>query len=348
MISYRDLDSSVWQQNLCTFCGACAAVCPGKITLERERMVWNVERCITDSGIPCGACYHACARVDPPEISSAFHHPSIGWFSGIYAARGTPEPYTQSGGAATSILTAALSEGLIDGVLTVGVDRLTWEGVPVIAATIEEIRLAAGSRYSHTPVLSTLDRGVKHGFRNLAVVGTPCVISSVRRIMNSELDLLQGYRRCIRFTIGVFCTGVFLPDFIRLKNLGQIRKMEVTGDGLRLIRRDGGIEERPLSAEFMPGCAKCEDFTAECADISAGNIGSPDGYTTLITRTETGSDITAIAIDSGFIKIDREVNVSALHAASTRKKRAEGAGSLNMDLPEEMALDCYMDAEVSG
>jgi len=348
MISYRDLDESVWQQNLCTFCGACAAVCPGKITFEREGMRWNVERCITDSGIPCGACYHACARVEPPEISSAFHHRSIGWFSGIYAARGTPEPYTQSGGAVTSILTAALSEGLIDGVLTAGVDRLTWDGVPVIATTAEEIRLAAGSRYSHTPVLSTLDRGVKQGFRNLAVVGTPCVISSVRRIMNSELDLLQGYRRCIRFTIGVFCTGVFPPDFIRLKNPGQVRKMEVTRDGLRLIRRDGGIEDRPLSAEFMPGCAKCEDFTAECADISVGNIGSPDGYTTLITRTETGSDITAIAIDSGFIKICREVDVSAIHAASARKKGVEGADVVKMNLPEEMALDGYMDAEVSG
>jgi coenzyme F420 hydrogenase subunit beta len=100
----------------------------------------------------------------------------------------------------------------------------------------------------------------------------------------------------------------------------------------------------------MPGCAKCEDFTAECADISAGNIGSPDGYTTLITRTETGSDITAIAIDSGFIKIGREVDVSAIHAASARKKRLEGAGAdvVKMNLPEEMALDGYLDAEVSG
>lgn len=341
MISYRDLDSSVWQQNLCTFCGACAAVCPGKITLKDLK--WEVARCITDSGIPCGACYHACARVEPPEIGSTFHHPSLGGFNGIYAARGTPEPYMQSGGAVTSILTAALSEGLIDGVLTVGRDRLTGEGVPLIAATAEEIRLAAGSRYSYAPVLSTLDRAVKQGFRNLAVVGTPCVIRSVRRIMNSELDLLRGYRRSIRFTIGVFCTGIF--QSLQLKNPGQIRRMEITGDGLELLRRDGRVEKLPLNAEFMPGCDQCEDFTAECADISAGNIGTHAGYTTLVTRTEVGSDIVATAIDLGFIKIDRGVDVSALSAASARKKHAE---VVEMDLPEEMALDGYMDAEVSG
>jgi coenzyme F420 hydrogenase subunit beta len=35
-------------------------------------------------------------------------------------------------------------------------------------------------------------------------------------------------------------------------------------------------------------CKYCIDYTAELADISVGAIGSPDGWNTVIVRTEVG------------------------------------------------------------
>jgi coenzyme F420 hydrogenase subunit beta len=35
----------------------------------------------------------------------------------------------------------------------------------------------------------------------------------------------------------------------------------------------------------------CRDFDAELADVSIGSVGSPNGYSTVIIRTEKGEEI---------------------------------------------------------
>ena len=61
----------------------------------------------------------------------------------------------------------------------------------------------------------------------------------------------------------------------------------------RLIANQGGeaVHRVRLSKvkQLVRGCFhSCGDFTAELSDISAGNVGSLDGWSTVILRTEVG------------------------------------------------------------
>jgi coenzyme F420 hydrogenase subunit beta len=56
---------------------------------------------------------------------------------------------------------------------------------------------------------------------------------------------------------------------------------------------------------MRPACNACSDFSNIYADISFGGLGSPDKYTTVITRTEKGREIFSKVIDAGIInKLD--------------------------------------------
>jgi coenzyme F420 hydrogenase subunit beta len=57
-------------------------------------------------------------------------------------------------------------------------------------------------------------------------------------------------------------------------------------------------------------CKQCEDFTAEYADISVGGVGCPDGYSTVIARTEKGLDLLRNAEKAGYLEM-RELKPDA-------------------------------------
>ena len=67
------------------------------------------------------------------------------------------------------------------------------------------------------------------------------------------------------------------------------------------------------------GCAYCNDFAGRIADVSVGSVGSGDGYSTVIVRSDTGKRLLE---NADFIKGD--VNKEAvLKLASLKKKRAD-------------------------
>jgi coenzyme F420 hydrogenase subunit beta len=41
-------------------------------------------------------------------------------------------------------------------------------------------------------------------------------------------------------------------------------------------------------------CTYCTDFTSRLADISVGSVGSPDGFSTIITRSKKGEALFAL------------------------------------------------------
>ncbi len=321
MDSYKNLEESVWEQGICTRCGACVAVCPTKTLVFNDSSPVYQGNCkVAVENIPCGACYNSCGRI------ATFKEEKI---LKVYSAKSNLElPYAQSGGAITSLLVSAIESNLIDGALIMDVDRYSQQPLPKLGVNREQIIQACGSRYSWGNVLTMLGEAVKSGYNKLAIVGTPCVIESVSRIRSSKLDVLSCYGECIRFTIGVFCSGIFrnLEACVcrELKiNPWQIRKVEIK-EGKVYAYLNTGIKEIPFKKvknDMLPNCLRCTDFASICADISAGNIGSREGYTTLIIRSNAGSALVSNAVERGNLTLSDDVDLSAVEEASLKKKR---------------------------
>jgi coenzyme F420 hydrogenase subunit beta len=82
----------------------------------------------------------------------------------------------------------------------------------------------------------------------------------------------------------------------------------------------------------------CPDFANEFADISAGGLGSPDGYTTVVVRTSLGQELYNGALQDGAIEefqfaSDEEASlhrtqIIAKASAFTRRKRERARAKL--------------------
>jgi coenzyme F420-reducing hydrogenase beta subunit len=68
----------------------------------------------------------------------------------------------------------------------------------------------------------------------------------------------------------------------------QIKKGKfiVTIDG-----KENSISVKDLSEAVENGCLCCPDFTAVYADISVGSVGSADGYSTVVVRSDVGEKL---------------------------------------------------------
>jgi len=55
------------------------------------------------------------------------------------------------------------------------------------------------------------------------------------------------------------------------------------------------VDVSAFDAAGLDGCTECADFTGKAADISAGNVASPDDATTLVVRSERGEEAIATA-----------------------------------------------------
>ncbi len=74
-----------------------------------------------------------------------------------------------------------------------------------------------------------------------------------------------------------------------------------------------------LEDTIRPGCHVCTDFTALKADISAGSVGSPDGYTTLVVRTLVGQHLLESAVANGKLSVGGEVSLGIIEKLAKKK-----------------------------
>ena len=87
----------------------------------------------------------------------------------------------------------------------------------------------------------------------------------------------------------------------------DIEKINIKED-LIIKLKDNGIGKITHHIPFVrlndymrSACNACEDFTNIYADVSFGGLGSPDEFTTVITRTEKGKRIISKAIEAEII-----------------------------------------------
>lgn len=329
--SYEDLLREVWETGRCSGCGACVAVCPADAIVfcsEQNTCPENRHYCkeLTDQ-VPCGACYDSCPRVGDFQGRGL-----LGEYQSIVSARaGIEVPHRQSGGAVTAILADALDSGLIDSVVTVTEDRFTLRPRSVLITSSGELIRHAGSRYAWwVPLLASLKKAViQKKCRKIAVIGLPCATEAIAVMKASDNDLIRPFADSIRVVFGLFCTESFdydhLVNTILDRRYGirthQVEKLDVKG-GL-VVTRAGGetltVPLKELDEAVRPGCRICTDLTARSADISAGAVGSGDGYTTLIIRSETGEAFVRSAVASGALLVEGEIDQSAIESLAAKK-----------------------------
>jgi len=329
--SYIDLEKEVWDADLCSGCGACIAVCPADALYfetgpdsAKPKSNGYCKAAVDD--VPCGACYEVCPRIgEQPE--SIF-----GDYIKITAAKAEFEiPRKQSGGAVTALLANALDTGLVDAVVTVTEDPWTLKPSSMVITKSEALINQAGSRYNWwVPLVSALKEAVVNKkYRNIAVVGVPCVVQAVRKILESDHDLVRPYKDSIRFVIGLFCTESFDYEKLvagKLKSEYALEPMKVcridVKGKLEITLNDGTQYVIPLAEledTVRPGCHVCTDFTALKADISAGAVGSPNGYTTLIVRTLVGQHLLESAVASGKLSTTDELKLEIIEKLGAKK-----------------------------
>ncbi|MFW9973332.1 MAG: Coenzyme F420 hydrogenase/dehydrogenase, beta subunit C-terminal domain, partial [Candidatus Odinarchaeota archaeon] len=147
-------------------------------------------------------------------------------------------------------------------------------------------------------------------YENIAVVGVPCMMNGLEKgtLFLSGLPFFKN----IKYRIGLFCMESFpykgVLDLINEKfqtDFKKVTKMDISGGKFIIYLNSGEDLNVPLNevkSYARHNCHYCEDLTADYADISVGSIGSPSGWSTVITRNKKGERIFNDAIKAGLIE----------------------------------------------
>ena len=142
--------------------------------------------------------------------------------------------------------------------------------------------------------------------RRIAMVGTPCEIMAASKLQyytDSPIDVKLGLFCMENFSYKYF--GNLLKEY-DLK-MDDIEKFQIDKGFVFLLLKTKETVKIPLSVAkriIRKNCNICVELTSETSDISIGSIGSKDGWSTLIIRTEKGEEIVNGAIEQKFIEAE--------------------------------------------
>lgn len=326
--AFLDLQEEVIQRNLCGKCGGCISFCSAgalnALGLDDEGFphLADAYRCLG-----CGLCYLICpvTKELDAELRETFAwKPPIGVYRAIASARATEENVLRvatDGGVVTSLLLYMLERGYIDGAI-VSRRATAFSRHPVIATSPEEILLAAGSQLSgsshleqlgeqyttYSPTISAVRSLEGRRLQSVALVGTPCQVNTIRKMQC--LSILPA--DFITYVIGLFCAENFDfagPSGHKLAqefgiSLDDVAKLNVKEDIIFTLKNGATVHVSFESMDDLarPACLACTEFANDYADISVGGLGSPNGYTTTLIRTEKGQRMYGEAVRSGRIE----------------------------------------------
>ena len=327
--SFDDLQRDIISAGLCSQCGGCVSFCSAnklgalEVSPDGAPRYLDQEKCLK-----CGLCYSICTQVDEldEELREKFSWvPPMGRYERVVSARTTNHEIRSvctDGGVVTSLLAYMLDYHLIDGAV---VSRFVgpFKRVPMIAANREDILNSAGSDFStpthvgvvgdeystHSPgafAIKELTSSMRAD--KLALVGTPCQVHTISKMQC--LNIVPA--DVVKYTIGLLCMENFtFPSLAKQEieakigvNIDDIKKLNIKED-LIVSLTNGESVHIPFDVvhEFArPACLKCAEFANDFADISVGGLGSADGYTTVLIRTEAGQKIYQSALRLKYIE----------------------------------------------
>jgi coenzyme F420 hydrogenase subunit beta len=367
--TFRHLQKEVVHRGLCSQCRGCISFCSAS-TLNALRISEDGFPCYADEGkcLRCGICYLICPLTTDldAEVRRRYRWTlPIGMYQTITSAKATKEAIlkaTTDGGVATALLLYMLDNYLVQGAI-VSQQTTAFVREPLIATTQKELIAAALERESESAHLEGLSEYTTYSptllavkgleGRNLsrvAMVGTPCQIRTVRKMQ----CLGVSPAHTIGYTIGLFCMEHFAFDASRQRRLedklhidfADIDMLDVKED-LCISLNDGRTIHVPFEEAdelARPTCLTCTEYANDYADIAIGGLGSPDGYATIIIRTEKGSQIYNGALRQGYIEErvfrdqtelrSEKTRMLASVVAFTRRKRERGEARLKELIPD--------------
>ena len=333
----------------CILCGLCARVCEEKIGVcainfaKRgiQREVTTPYHEFSDDCIGCGACAIICPTKSkatrkttyptlPEDIEkiekqflTGIKDENIGVHNDIFAAKSKIEG--QDGGVVTALLISGLQRGLFDAAIIV--QRIEgYKAEAVVAENVDEIIKAKGTKYLRVKMMSKLEELINQGKKKIAMVGTACEVRAARKIQQS---LLPNFPDLDLTILGLFCFEAF--DYEKLKketkrllqiDLDKAEKTQIH-KGKYIVTIEAKNYEtsvRDMSKAVEKGCVYCDDFTAKLADISVGSVGSEDGYSTIIVRSEKGKKLLErLELVRGNINKEEIIKLSVLKKNRAKK-----------------------------
>jgi len=283
---FGNLKAEVIDAKLCCHCAACAAICPVDGIVSGDQPIdfpnW-VKECVD-----CGACIKVCPRWEYKPLKG------IGNYIEAISAK-SKRFRGQDGAMVTEITATALEMGLIEKAIFVSRDEEWRTKIVTVRSPLQLYdRKITGTKYSYADVLPALKDAVIES-KAVAFVGTPCMISAIRKMQKS----FKKFER-VKLAIGLFCTENFyhhqLSEFLARKgvDLRLATKTDIKKGKFIVRFVDGGRVSFPVKEfeEIIPsGCKVCQDFAAVESDVSVGSVGSESGFSTVIVRSEVAKKV---------------------------------------------------------
>ncbi len=293
---------------MCTGCSLCWDFCPrGGLRYEA---LWPPSTTAGRADDEDVADADAVVRADASDtywkITGGPPGDGLGAVLDSYAVRAGSRPeFAQDGGVVSALLVAALAAGEIDGALVTKPSpdpEEPWKGVAHLATTAKEIVDAAGSYYNQTMALAELDLSTYDlpAKPKIAVVGTPCEIQGIRAMQARRWPTGAHRIDAVVLTIALLCTKSFDYRGLMLQllredraiDIERVSKVDVIRGRMIVEYRDGDLAvDEPIKnfhGAALKGCDECADFLGRSADLSIGSVGSMDGWSSVLVRTERG------------------------------------------------------------
>jgi coenzyme F420 hydrogenase subunit beta len=355
---FLDLKSEILDQDMCTRCGACVAVCPpGLLSISDDHMPVPA---LDPEAMPCAEC-SLCLDVCPGKdtatprsevrIFGRSRTPAERW-TGIFRrslvlTSTNPRVLAgaAAGGAGTTLMLTALRSGLADAVIVVGRDAARpWVPAALITDSEDEVIRCGQTSYCLTPNLQLL-RDPR--FKRIALIGVPCEAQAVRKMQN--LDPLPEVAEKIVLAVEIACasnTRLAGTEYLITEKLGipltdvaEMRYREGEYPGQFTVKTyDGTRKSLPFFEvvdEFKRHkthrCLVCGDWWSGLADVSISD-GDPNIYASsqsgakpprqsiVMTRTEDGEKIVQAAVRMGLATVTPRAFVAEENLGLQRKR----------------------------
>ena len=142
----------------------------------------------------------------------------------------------------------------------------------------------------------------------IAMVGTPCQILAAAK-MDKYPEIIG--ESPIDISIGLFCMENFSYNYMKELlnqyniNMKDIRECRIEKGYVWFFLTQDEVFKIPLDEAkkcIRKSCQICMDFTSELSDISVGSVGSPEGWSTVIIRTDKGLKLLENAEKDNYIQ----------------------------------------------